>query len=392
MSARPELEPLPPPRGRTWRRRLVDTPWMLLRRRAGLLARGLERLATAPGISPREEATEPRFAISTHEAPFEELERVIFHPEVLAAVEATPRVALVKAEQPPLRLPTGADHIGCVRRVRPRPIYDVFPFGMELDLLEMRLHETSDLVDWFVIAEAPYAYGCMRKPRFLDRNWDRFRAFHHQIIRIDLPDVDRETLAPGGRRTGTDWVGDNYHRVQMWQRVRALDIDPDAVMLAGDADEMLPRHALYMLKHYDCPLPMRFIPPSLRYTFRWFDAETVGHVTAFTPAHLSQLDEYPNGFGNLPASRWRVRGAAHYTSFFSPVVMNAKLAMMTDWDPGVEVHLRNAHGETARMMREGRWFNGWACRHYDADADPLGLIPFHAKVNRARYPGFWGDA
>jgi hypothetical protein len=329
----------------------------------------------------------PSFPISTYEAPLEELERIVSHPAVIAEVERRPSAPLLAADHPPLQVPSGADRLRWRPRTRPAPIVDVFPFGMELDLLEIRLHELGDLVDAFVIAEAPHAYGCMRKPMYLQRNWDRFEAFHHKIVRLEIDNPEFATLYPG-RRLPTDWAGDFFHRAEMWRRVRRIGLAPETVVLAGDADELLPRSALYLLKHFECPLPMVFVLPTLRYTFRWHDRDTLGNIIAVTPSSFPHLDQEPT-FWQLPGmSRFAVRGAAHYTSFYSPTLLIAKFAMTTDWDRGIEVLLRNEHGETARMVDEGRWMNR-ALTPYDPEADPLGLVPLHARVNRDRYPRFW---
>ena len=56
--------------------------------------------------------------------------------------------------------------------------------------------------------------------------------------------------------------------------------------------------------------------------------------------------------------------------------------------------LRTAEGpdvaEGARMMDEGRWLNSWALQRYDAEEDPLGLVPDFARANRERYARIWG--
>lgn len=384
-----DFEEVGQPLGRTFKRRFVVTPLTLLRRKRGLLTQKLGLgLGGSPAAYPRESG--PRFQVSSYEASLQELEDIVFHPDVIASVEAVSPTPLRPMPPPEARLPEGARSFGWPMRRTPARVYDVFPFGMDLELLEIRLHTMDDLVDVFVIAEAPFGYGCMKKPMYLARNWDRFKRFHHKMVRLEIDEAGFAELYPEGRRRPTDWAGDFFHRDQMWRRVRRLGIEPDAVILAGDADEMLSRDAVYMLKHYDCPLPMTFELPTLRYTFRWLDQETWGNIVAVSPESFPHLDHEPT-FWHVPSRRFRVRGAAHYTSFFEPAVMNAKLAMTTDWDPGVEVQLRNEHGETARMMREGRWLNSWALTPYDCENDPLGFIPSHARANRERYSRLWGD-
>ena len=65
-------------------------------------------------------------------------------------------------------------------------IVDVFPFFNELDLLEIRLNELSDLVDVFVLSEATLTFTGDPKPLHYKENKERFKEFedriHHVVI------------------------------------------------------------------------------------------------------------------------------------------------------------------------------------------------------------------
>ena len=56
-------------------------------------------------------------------------------------------------------------------------IYDCFTFFNELDLLEIRLNELNDVVDYFVIVEGKKTFQNNPKPLFLLENIDRFKKF-----------------------------------------------------------------------------------------------------------------------------------------------------------------------------------------------------------------------
>ena len=55
----------------------------------------------------------------------------------------------------------------------PVKVYDFVPFNAELDVLEMRLYELNDTVDYFVILESTLTHRAMRKPLFYARNTER---------------------------------------------------------------------------------------------------------------------------------------------------------------------------------------------------------------------------
>ena len=57
-------------------------------------------------------------------------------------------------------------------------VIDCFPFFNELDLLEIRLNELKDVVDVFVLTEAPFTFTGREKPLFYQENKDRFKDFN----------------------------------------------------------------------------------------------------------------------------------------------------------------------------------------------------------------------
>ena len=55
-------------------------------------------------------------------------------------------------------------------------IYDCFTAFNELELLEIRLHELSPVVDRFVLVEATRTHSNLPKPLYFRDNWSRFAA------------------------------------------------------------------------------------------------------------------------------------------------------------------------------------------------------------------------
>ena len=74
-------------------------------------------------------------------------------------------------------------------------VYDCFTFFNELDLLELRLTELSDIVDRFVLVESTLTHMGQPKPLYYAENKERFAAFRDRIIHIvvdDMPDAAAE--------------------------------------------------------------------------------------------------------------------------------------------------------------------------------------------------------
>ena len=71
---------------------------------------------------------------------------------------------------------------------RPR-VFDGFLFFNELDLLEIRLNELSDVVDVFVICESPVTFTGKPKPLHYHENRARFAPWADRIVHIVADEV-----------------------------------------------------------------------------------------------------------------------------------------------------------------------------------------------------------
>jgi len=65
-------------------------------------------------------------------------------------------------------------------------IYDGFLFFNELDLLEIRLNVLNDVVDYFILVEAPVTHQGNPKPFYFEENKEKFSKFLNKIIHIKL--------------------------------------------------------------------------------------------------------------------------------------------------------------------------------------------------------------
>lgn len=109
-----------------------------------------------------------------------------------------------------------------------RKLYDCFTFYNEFDLLELRLEEHWDYVDYFVIAEANKTHQGHAKPFFLEENWDRYKKYHEKIIHIKVDDMPTNENA---------WVLENFQRNAVSRGlVNAAD---DDVIIISDCDEVM---------------------------------------------------------------------------------------------------------------------------------------------------------
>ena len=109
-------------------------------------------------------------------------------------------------------------------------IYDCFTFYNELDLLELRLTELYEHVDYFVIAESDTTHSGRKKDFVYLDNKDRFSPWKDKIIHIKVNDM------PGV-------INNDYWHNERHQRnclVRGLtNCDNSDVIILNDVDEMI---------------------------------------------------------------------------------------------------------------------------------------------------------
>lgn len=117
-------------------------------------------------------------------------------------------------------------------------IFDCFTFYNEYDLLELRLKEHWDNVDYFVIAEANKTHQGYDKPFFLEENWDRYKDFHSKIIHIKVDDMPTDPNA---------WVLENFQRDAL---ERGLSLaNPEDIIVVSDCDELMRKETFDFMRN-----------------------------------------------------------------------------------------------------------------------------------------------
>ena len=67
-------------------------------------------------------------------------------------------------------------------------IIDCFLFFNELDLLKLRLIETYDIVDYFILVESSVTFSGIKKDFIFEQNKDMFKLYLDKIIHIQVHD------------------------------------------------------------------------------------------------------------------------------------------------------------------------------------------------------------
>lgn len=110
-------------------------------------------------------------------------------------------------------------------------IFDCFTLYNELDLLEIRLQELYDHVDYFVIVESDHTFTNRPKPfNFLDHA-ERFAAYTNKIRFVKLEDSPK---------SANPWDNEHFQRNAIQRGI--ADAAPEDIVIITDVDE-IPRPA-----------------------------------------------------------------------------------------------------------------------------------------------------
>ena len=116
-------------------------------------------------------------------------------------------------------------------------IFDCFMFHNEFDVLELRLKEHWDYVDYFVIAEANVTHQGNTKEFLLEQNWDRVKDYQDKIIYIKVDDMPNDP---------DPWVLEHFQRNAL---SRGLETATDQDIIAiSDCDELLKKSTWQAIK------------------------------------------------------------------------------------------------------------------------------------------------
>ena len=124
-------------------------------------------------------------------------------------------------------------------------VYDCFMFSHELDLLNLRLHELYDYVDYFIIVESTETHSGLPKPLYFRENQELFEKFSEKIINVAIegfptPPSDKDP----------NWFRENFQRNQILTVLQSLDVkDNDCIMLS-DIDELPDRNSVLQIRHH----------------------------------------------------------------------------------------------------------------------------------------------
>ena len=112
-------------------------------------------------------------------------------------------------------------------------VYDCFTFFNEMDLLEIRLNELDQVVDYFVIVESTRTFQKQPKPLYLNIDDKRIVKFKDKIIHVvvdDFPNFFTHWRVP------KTWDYENHQRNAIARGL--VNAKPDDIIIVSDVDEI----------------------------------------------------------------------------------------------------------------------------------------------------------
>ena len=106
-------------------------------------------------------------------------------------------------------------------------IYDCFTFCNEFDLLELRLRELYDHVDYFVLVEANKTFQNKDKELYFWKNKDQFLPWMDKIVHVPVVDMPVNTDTWGRERFQRDAIKGGI-----------IGADLNDIIMIGDIDEI----------------------------------------------------------------------------------------------------------------------------------------------------------
>lgn len=112
-----------------------------------------------------------------------------------------------------------------------RQVYDCFMFFNEVEVLKIRLHELSEIVDYFVLVESKVTFSGKPKPSYYLENISEFKEYKHKIIHILLNE-----LVTTENKSECFWKNEKYQRNMYLKGVE--NAEPSDIMICSDVDEI----------------------------------------------------------------------------------------------------------------------------------------------------------
>ena len=107
----------------------------------------------------------------------------------------------------------------------------------ELDILQLRLEELNDYVDYFVIIESQKTHSGLVKSLNYQDNINRFKKFEDKIIYVVIEELPSK-LPDHIIDVNLNWYRENFQRNQIKTALMQIDVTDKDIIMISDIDEI----------------------------------------------------------------------------------------------------------------------------------------------------------
>jgi len=143
------------------------------------------------------------------------------------------------------------------------PVWDAIMVSTELDLLEIRMHELSGVVDRFFLVESNSTFTGLPKAMHYAENRDRFASFEERITYSQFPALRPHPPDP--------FTFENAQRLHMTNLLSSnLPANgPMPLVIFSDVDEIPTAHTIRLLQACEAPSPLHLQMQEYLYSLEW---------------------------------------------------------------------------------------------------------------------------
>lgn len=174
-------------------------------------------------------------------------------------------------------------------------IYDCFLFNDELDLLEIRLHELYDVVDYFVIVESDHTFQGHKKDMTFLENKNKFDKWSDKIIHVTVTDMPNN---------GNAWANEHHQRNSIFKGIEQADSND--MIIISDCDEIPRKESIIDIRNNPREI-IGFRIPYFNFKFNYLLINNTESyhvwITAGRKYRIAQPESFRNnrfGLNNLP--------------------------------------------------------------------------------------------
>lgn len=121
-------------------------------------------------------------------------------------------------------------------------VVDAFTFYNELDILEARLYELFDVVDYFIIVEGVKTFTGLDKELYFEQNLHKFEKYLSKIIHV---------VAKNFPITDNAWDRERYQRNYIDIGLKNLNLCNDDIVIISDVDEIINSDLIKKIINYE---------------------------------------------------------------------------------------------------------------------------------------------